>query len=98
MVYPQSVVDFGRGDVLVLYTDGITEAEAPHARRQRRAGEMFGEEGLERVVREVVPAAGRRGSTRPSWPRCENHLAGDPAGDDITLVVISARWARRSSG
>jgi serine phosphatase RsbU (regulator of sigma subunit) len=81
--YTQSVIDFGRGDVLVLYTDGITEAEAPSA----AGGEMFEEEGLERVVREVsqLSAAQIREAILAA---VQNHLAGDPAGDDITLVVI----------
>lgn len=85
--YPQSEITFGRGDVLVLYTDGITEAEAPHPAAGDEPGEMFGEERLERVVRDVRErtAAQIRDAIQGA---VERHLAGDPAGDDITLVVI----------
>ncbi len=48
LTYPQAVIDFGRGDVLVLYTDGITEAEAPApqgARSRARCSTRRGSSG-----------------------------------------------------
>jgi sigma-B regulation protein RsbU (phosphoserine phosphatase) len=68
------------GDVLVLCTDGILE-------RRNRAGDFFGQEGLQAVVREAraetaaviverVFEAARRFGTRREWD------------DDATLVVL----------
>jgi phosphoserine phosphatase RsbU/P len=80
--YEERPVAIGPGDVLVLYTDGITEAEAP-------GGEQFGRKRLEDcakrlaklpaqqmvdgVVAEVQKFAGERGQS-----------------DDLTLVVLKA--------
>ncbi len=87
LTYPQSAIDLGRGDILVLYTDGITEAEAPRAEGSDEPGRMFEEDGLERVVREASQFSAVR--IREAILRAvQSHLAGDPAGDDITLVVI----------
>jgi sigma-B regulation protein RsbU (phosphoserine phosphatase) len=44
--YSESVVDFRSGDILVLYTDGVTEA-------RNSSDETFGLQGLEQVVREA---------------------------------------------
>ena len=81
--YEERPVAIGPGDVLLLYTDGISEAEAP-------SGEQFGTRRLEQclkrlaggsaneilkgVVDEVTAWAGERG---PS--------------DDLTLVVLKAK-------
>ncbi len=90
--YPEVSIDLAPGDVLVLYTDGITEAEAPSPGMalgddDAEFGEMFGEEGLLAIVQAV--------HTQPAFTireailtAVQNHLAGAPAGDDITLVVI----------
>lgn len=67
------------GDLLVLYTDGVTEAGD-------EAGEQFGEERLARVAQqhlhepsfEILQAMRRE---------LERHLNGRPAGDDVTIVV-----------
>ncbi len=67
------------GDLLLLYSDGVTEAQSP-------SGEEFGEERLEEILREsrgdgveailaIVLEAVR------SW------TAGQPPTDDITLVA-----------
>jgi sigma-B regulation protein RsbU (phosphoserine phosphatase) len=74
---------FERGDVLVLYTDGATEAPAP-------GGELFGEERLEQVVRGAVdsPPAGILEAIRgalSAW------TGGRPNRDDLTLAVIQAQ-------
>ncbi len=87
LIYPQSVIEFGRGDVLVLYTDGITEAEAPRVEGRDDPGRMFEEDGLERVVREAAQLSAPQ-IREAILAAVQDHLAGDPAGDDITLVVI----------
>ena len=54
MTYPVFPVRLDAGDLLVAYTDGVTEAMAPD-------GTEFGESGLEAAVR----ARPRRTARRP---------------------------------
>ncbi|MEN6535930.1 MAG: PP2C family protein-serine/threonine phosphatase, partial [Bryobacteraceae bacterium] len=67
------------GDMLVLYSDGITEAVDP-------SGEEFGEERLTRLVvenrdRRAAEIAQQVQRSLADW------TAGKPATDDITLVI-----------
>ena len=78
--YASGRIVLGPGDVMVLYTDGITEAENV---RQ----EMFGEERLrEAILRSrTLPAAAIVGAILESVQT----FAGDnPQSDDITLMVV----------
>ncbi|HYM80433.1 MAG TPA: SpoIIE family protein phosphatase [Candidatus Limnocylindria bacterium] len=82
--YPVTEVPFRPGDVVVAYSDGVTEAEGPGAGGEI---ELFGEERLadtvgslrsepvEAIVRGVLAAV-------------ERFAAGRPQADDITLVVV----------
>jgi phosphoserine phosphatase RsbU/P len=71
------------GDVLVLYTDGVTEAF--DARRR-----MFGEERLEAVVR--ARAAEPAGSiVKAITAAVSAHAGSTPQSDDITLLVLRLR-------
>jgi sigma-B regulation protein RsbU (phosphoserine phosphatase) len=71
------------GQTLVLYTDGVTEAENEH-------GEEYGRERLERVVRE-----GRDKSARDMIDFIYNDVfewsGGRGASDDVTFVVVKAQ-------
>lgn len=78
--YTTTGVQLGEGDFLVLYTDGLSEAFDP-------AGEQFGVGRLERAL------ASRGGATASHLARaCLEELRwfrkGDPAHDDVTLMVI----------
>ena len=77
----QGRVSIGRGDRLVLYTDGITEARDEH-------GEEFGEERL------VALASQHRGCSAPALQaRLIDAVATFTAGtfqDDATLIVLAA--------
>ncbi|HLG13100.1 MAG TPA: GAF domain-containing SpoIIE family protein phosphatase [Blastocatellia bacterium] len=79
--YSESVVDFRSGDVLVMYTDGVTEA-----RNER--DEAFGLQRLERVVRE---AAGKPASEicHAVTNAVDEHSSevGGPE-DDLTVSII----------
>src|SRR5262249_56317680 len=62
----------GRGDTLVLYSDGVIEAESPD-------GGQFGLDGLLRVMRNPTAEA--------IVEAVEQHEAGART-DDLTLVVV----------
>ena len=74
---------WGKGDVLVLYSDGITEAEDANY-------EPFGDERLEKVILE------NRGKSATYIKDCilnvlSLHCKGMAQSDDITLVVAKAK-------
>lgn len=91
--YTQASVALEPGDILVLYTDGITEAGAPTPVEIAEFGEdevedtEFGEERLADVVvaAREQPALGIRESVLAA---VHDHLGDRPQGDDITLVVL----------
>lgn len=69
-----------QNDVLVIYSDGVSEAADP-------AGEEFGMERLSDVIRENLKrsAAGIRDKIESSL---STFTRSAPAGDDITLVIV----------
>lgn len=101
MTYPVFPVDMGPGDLMVAYTDGVTEALAPD-------GTEFGEAGLESAVRAaagagpqgvidgLLAALSRHLNRHGSASAAERLLGGqattsglDGAGDDITVMVLA---------
>ncbi len=82
--YEQDCIEFAPGDLLVIYSDGITEAMAPGSAEY---GEEFGEErllpilrehrgsGSEKIMEEVVAAV-------------RKHAADRAQSDDMTMLVI----------
>jgi len=85
--YRAGEVSLGPGDALVLYCDGVTERFDPEGREfeERRLAEVLrGARGRDaRAIRDAILAA------------VERHAAGAPAGDDVTLVVVSRDPLRR---
>ncbi|HPF71804.1 MAG TPA: SpoIIE family protein phosphatase, partial [Candidatus Krumholzibacteria bacterium] len=84
--YAQQETLLGPGDVVVLYTDGITEAAGPSAEPDDPSA-MFGDDELVDVVRRHahLPAVGIKEALLAAVAR---HTAGVEQSDDITLVVI----------
>jgi serine phosphatase RsbU (regulator of sigma subunit) len=84
-VYHEAILDLRQGDLLVLYTDGVTEATSP-------SGEMFGTERLVQVVR-----AGRgspsRGICRQLLEAVHEHSGRVHMDDDLTAVVLQVTGA-----
>ncbi len=78
--YEQGEVEINPGDVLVLFTDGVSEA-------MNVQGEEFGEERLEAVIREHLgkPADEIQNAVIDA---VRSHSAGAPQSDDITTVVL----------
>ena len=68
------------GDVLVAYSDGVTESQNP-------AGEEFGTVRLQEVVARNLgrSAAGIRDKIEAAL---SSFAQGTPAGDDVTLVIV----------
>jgi sigma-B regulation protein RsbU (phosphoserine phosphatase) len=84
--YLQDTVHLEPGEVIVLYTDGITEAVGPSAEEDDPEA-MFGEEALREVIRRSrhLPAAGIQAAILAA---VNEHTTGVAQSDDITLVVI----------
>ncbi|MBE0566175.1 MAG: SpoIIE family protein phosphatase, partial [Krumholzibacteria bacterium] len=87
--YVQQETRLEPGDVVVLYTDGITEAAGPSAVPDDpdNPDAMFGEAALLEVVRRHahLPAVGIKEAILAA---VAEHTAGAEQSDDITLVVI----------
>ncbi|MGQ0614514.1 MAG: PP2C family protein-serine/threonine phosphatase [Planctomycetaceae bacterium] len=72
------------GDYVICYTDGVTEAPSP-------GGELFGEERLHAIVREVARSGGHAVQVVDSvLAGLRKHMAGRAARDDVTLLVAKA--------
>lgn len=86
MIYQQDTVELAPGEVIVMYTDGITEAVAPGADEEDPEA-MFGEERLCEVLRRSrhLPASGIQDAILAA---VADHTRGQAQSDDITLVVI----------
>jgi sigma-B regulation protein RsbU (phosphoserine phosphatase) len=69
-----------RGDTLVVYSDGLTDAENPN-------GEMFGEKRLLEIIRQEAPA-GSSAVEKKLLLAIEDFTQGIPQTDDITFVVV----------
>ncbi len=74
--------DLSQGDLVLMYTDGITEAVAPH-------GERFGVHRLEKVVRNSRHLVAEQVCERVV-AGAEAFAEGQPQFDDMTVVVLRA--------
>jgi phosphoserine phosphatase RsbU/P len=79
-VYSQTAVRLGAGDILILYTDGITEATSA-------SGSQLGYAGLLERARQLAPE-GPAEVSRALMSLVQAFRAGGPRRDDETLVVL----------
>jgi len=81
--YAQTAVEFGRGDLLLLYTDGITES-------RNESGEMLGHEGLLALVRslEMEAQKGPGAFGHALLAKIKEFRGSESQHDDETLVLI----------
>jgi sigma-B regulation protein RsbU (phosphoserine phosphatase) len=81
--YQEGEVSLGPGDVLVLFTDGVSEA-------MDAGGEELGEEKLETVIRNTVGSSAEE-ILSGIVAAVNAHSTGTTQYDDITLVVLKAK-------
>jgi sigma-B regulation protein RsbU (phosphoserine phosphatase) len=82
-VYEQETIQLERGDVLVAYTDGVTEALNPE-------GEEFGECRLERVLAASTRLSADEISSA-IVERVRQWCGSAPQHDDLTFVVLKVK-------
>ncbi len=81
IAYQDGVVSFGPGDVLLLYTDGTTEARDP-------SGAFFGEEGLrDMVMRESAEGKPFEGFVERLLAALDD-FTGHDLEDDVAMVAV----------
>jgi serine phosphatase RsbU (regulator of sigma subunit) len=78
--YESRALHLDQGDILVVYSDGLTDAENP-------AEEMFGEKRLLEIIRGEGPL-GSPAVEQRILRAIEDFTQGMPQTDDITLVVV----------
>ena len=78
--YESSAFRLDKGDILVVYSDGLTDAQNPQE-------EMFGEERLLRIIRQEAPS-GSQALEERFLKAVEEFTQGVPQTDDITFVVV----------
>lgn len=83
MVYDEARVDLQPGDLVVAFTDGVTEAV-------NTAGEEFGEERLKRLLADSVGATAQEVSARLS-AGVRDWIGAAEQHDDVTVVVLAVR-------
>jgi serine phosphatase RsbU (regulator of sigma subunit) len=86
--YTQETVGLKQGEVLVLYTDGITEARGLSSRKISE--NLFGEERLIEVVRANLTKSAVE-IQAAILKAISSHTSNAPQDDDITLVVIKRK-------
>jgi serine phosphatase RsbU (regulator of sigma subunit) len=68
------------GDILVVYSDGLTDAENPQ-------GEMLNEQRVREIIRRDAPL-GSRAVERGFLKAIQDFTQGMPQTDDITFVIV----------
>lgn len=87
-VYESNPLQLAPGDTLVVYSDGLTDAE-------NRAGQEFGEENLRDLVR-THSAHGADVLESKLLDALDRFTQGAPQTDDITFLLIQHSTATRS--
>jgi phosphoserine phosphatase RsbU/P len=68
------------GDILVVYSDGLTDAENPQ-------GEMFGEKRLREIIQREAPCGGQ--AVENAFLRAIGEFTQSmPQTDDVTFLVV----------
>jgi len=78
--YEAATLNMNPGDVLLAYSDGLTEAESPQ-------GEMLGEEAVKNVILAAAPT-GSQQLEQKLLATIQSFTAGRTLTDDITLIIV----------
>ena len=78
--YEPRPFQLGQGDILVVISDGVTDAQNPQQ-------EMFGEQRLLQVIRQEAPA-GSHAIEKRLLKCIEEFTQGTAQSDDITFVMV----------
>jgi len=78
--YQSRTLHLDKGDILVVYSDGLTDAE-------NQQEEMFGEERLLKIIQQEAPS-GSHALEQKFLQAIEEFTQGMPQTDDITFVVV----------
>ena len=79
--YEEETLALQAGDTVLLYSDGLTDAENP-------AGEQFGDDRLRQVVLDAARADSPDSVLDSVLHAVQSFAAGHPQADDITLLVV----------
>jgi phosphoserine phosphatase RsbU/P len=82
--YEQAEVSLAPGDLLVIYTDGFSEAMNPN----------LTEWGEERLIQAIAACNGlpAKDSITKITEAADAFASGAPQSDDMTLVILRAKW------
>ncbi|MBK7218244.1 MAG: SpoIIE family protein phosphatase [Candidatus Promineofilum sp.] len=80
MTYDEAADTLAPGDILLLYTDGITEA-------MDAAGNLFGKDRLVEAVRHATPATARH-LIDAILAAVRAYVGDTPQADDLTIVTV----------
>jgi len=87
MAYHQFAVKLSQQDLVLVYTDGLTEA-------RNRSDELLGEDGLLRFVREIAPS-GPDHIGAELLQKIDRWRDGQPSDDAQTLIVLRQNGSGR---
>ena len=73
-------LQLGKGDILVVYSDGLTDAESPE-------GKTFGKKHLQNLIQQAAPAGGAA-LKQKLLAAIEDFTQETPQTDDITFLVV----------
>ena len=82
--FDEGVLDLLPGDRVLLYTDGISEA-------QNAAGEMFGEDRIHACIEALPAHLSAREVVEALLASVKTFLDGVEPGDDMTVMVLRVR-------
>ena len=79
--YEEETVELRPGDTVLLYSDGLSDAESP-------SGEQFGDDRLRAALLAAARADSPEGVLDDVLHTVQTFVAGHPPADDVTLLVV----------
>ncbi|MFP4323509.1 MAG: SpoIIE family protein phosphatase [Anaerolineales bacterium] len=83
MKYTSKQVPFQTGSMMVMFSDGVLEAQNP-------AGEFLGFDRIEQLLNELPDDISAQEVMEHIYSAVQTHLAGEAPQDDTTIMVIRA--------